>query len=866
MRSGSRFVRAVPGYRLRPGLQSYLLDPGNVVSILSVMLAGYAAALLAWEIANPSILEAYVLGNELPLSARWILAAVLVLGMATAGAMWLAGTTSLARRYGVDRDQLLDRTARLSLVVAVLPFIPVLALPWPAGDWPPGEFAFTAALIVVMAGLVLAALWPVRAREPIVVEPRHETSVIRVPGLATAPSNLMPLALMLAMVAGYALFMSLLTVGRHNTFGTHAFDLGIYDQGLTTLLRHGYMRSTLFGEQAIAHSGEHFSPIFYLMAPLYAPAQSARTLLVLQSVFLAAGAIPVYLLALAKLRSTAAALALAAVYLLYPALHGVNNFDFHQIALVTPLLLCSLYFLETGRTGLFVIFLALAAFTKEEVALTCAAIGLYVWFGKRRPGLGAAVVLASLGYFITVTQVIMPALGGGAKVFRFDDMIAPGSDGFVGVLLTLFTNPFYSFAYALLDPAKVIFLVQLLLPLLFLPLLAPQGWIVAVPSLATSLLSSYPPQYSVSTHYAAIIIPPLFFLGVLGLARLHRHRLPLRAFAAALLVAGLASNYQYGWLFSRQFAGIPRPDEHDLRLAGVVAEVPPDASVSTLSDIVPHLSNRDEIFLFPVVAGADYILFDSAVDGNFYPLTSRDARSEAIATLIPYITEGEYGLVRSEDGIVLLKRGEEPSRNGQALLAALSGTWEAETLRTNLSERNEPDTTASAGLARVSTPDMIVPGAESVLTYGPYTTLPPGNYQVVFRLRHEGDGVEGTVATVEVFSNAAGGALAGSAVQSTLLDTPGQYRDVVVDLETHQPYTDLEFRVIPTGSGALWVDTIQVVPLRVALPALSYDLPMSLRTVGDCTTNDSMARELAEWHALWRVRAVVEDHRSLAAS
>ncbi len=807
-----RFMRSVSGSRRRTGLQGYLLDPGNVVSMLSVILAGYAAALFVWEAANATILDPYVLGNVLPLPRRFILAAMLALGMLAALAVWLVGTRSLARRRGVDLASMLDRTARLSLLVALLPFLPILAFVEPAGEWTLGEFAFDAALVVAMAGLVLLALWPVRAREGAAIEDDRVTAVIRMPGQGWR-AGWGPLVL--GLVAGYALFMSLLTVGRHNAFATHAFDLGIYDQGLTTLLRHGYMRSTLFGEQAIIHSGEHFSPIFYLVAPLYAPAQNARTLLVLQSLFLAAGAIPVYLLAQAKLRHTGTALALAAAYLLYPALHGVNNFDFHQIALVTPLLLFSLYFLETGRTGLFLIFLALSAFTKEEVALTCAAIGLYVWFGKRRPGLGAAIVLASLAYFVIVTQVIMPALGGEAKVFRFDDMIAPGTDGFAGVALTLFTNPFYAFIHAFLDPAKLVYLAQLLLPLLFLPLLGFQGWIVAVPALATSLLSSYPPQFSIDTHYAAIIIPPLFFLTVLGLARLRQHRLPLRAFAAAVVVAGLASNYQYGWLFSRQFAGIPQPDEHDRRLAGVVAEVPPGASVSTLSDIVPHLSNRDEIYLFPVVAGADYLLFDSAVDGNFYPLTSRDARSEAIATLIPYITGGEYGLVRSEDGIVLLQRGQEPSRNGEALLAVLSGTWEAETLRTNLPERNQPDAMASAGLARVSTPDMIVPGEESVLTYGPYTALPPGKYQVVFRLRHEGDGAEGIVGTVEVFSNAAGGALAGSDVQTSLFDAPGQYREVVVELETQQPFSDLEFRVLPTGLGTLWVDTIQVIPLEV---------------------------------------------------
>ena len=113
------------------------------------------------------------------------------------------------------------------------------------------------------------------------------------------------------------------------------------------------------------------------------------------------------------------------------------------------------------------------------------------------------------------------------------------------------------------DPDKLFFLAQLLLPLLGVPLLAGVGpWIVAVPGFATLLLSSYRAQYLLDTHYSAIVMPAIFFLAVLGLARIEqRRRVAVLPVAAALLTASLLMNWQFGWLGGKLFDGIPQPTE-----------------------------------------------------------------------------------------------------------------------------------------------------------------------------------------------------------------------------------------------------------------------------------------------------------------
>ncbi|MEI2692558.1 MAG: DUF2079 domain-containing protein [Anaerolineae bacterium] len=167
-------------------------------------------------------------------------------------------------------------------------------------------------------------------------------------------------ALVLLMAAAYALFMGAATLARHNTFGTYAFDLGIHSQALASIAHRGYPLVTLYGPTPVNQFGDHFAPIFYLLTPLALLFDDARALLVVQTLLLASGVAPVYLLARSQLASPALALALAAAYLLFPALHGVNTFDFHEIALAVPLLLWSLYFLERDRFRLFGLFLALA--------------------------------------------------------------------------------------------------------------------------------------------------------------------------------------------------------------------------------------------------------------------------------------------------------------------------------------------------------------------------------------------------------------------------------------------------------------------------------------------------------------------------
>src|SRR5579875_9353 len=141
----------------------------------------------------------------------------------------------------------------------------------------------------------------------------------------------------------YFLEMSHQAVLRYDTFKATAFDLGNYDQAIWNTL-HG--RPFQFTNQAIdwygppTRLGVHFEPILLLLALLYLIRSDPRTLLVFQTLVLALGAFPVFLLARYYLPRWPLLAALCVIaYLLAPALLGLNIFDFHAVSLATPLLL-----------------------------------------------------------------------------------------------------------------------------------------------------------------------------------------------------------------------------------------------------------------------------------------------------------------------------------------------------------------------------------------------------------------------------------------------------------------------------------------------------------------------------------------------
>ena len=119
----------------------------------------------------------------------------------------------------------------------------------------------------------------------------------------------------------YFVHLGHLTSDIHRGYGDSAFDIGLYDQGLWLLSRFHAPFITEMGRNLF---GDHTQFLLLTLVPFYWIRPDATTLLWIQAAVMAAGAIPVYLLAMRRLSNPLFATVLAAAFLLHPALAQTN--------------------------------------------------------------------------------------------------------------------------------------------------------------------------------------------------------------------------------------------------------------------------------------------------------------------------------------------------------------------------------------------------------------------------------------------------------------------------------------------------------------------------------------------------------------
>jgi hypothetical protein len=137
-----------------------------------------------------------------------------------------------------------------------------------------------------------------------------------------------------------------------------------------------------------------------------------------------------------------------------------------------------------------------------------------------------------------------------------------------------------------------------------------------------------------------------------------------------LLAAGLALNWEYGLVLSKRFPGFLQPDERQRTAYSLFREIPAETSVATISRLYPHLSGRTEIYLLDRMRdGTEFVLADlypPAPASDAYELGYRTHASDPgeVRSIVLELLEGrEYGVVRYENGFVLLQSGAAAARN-----------------------------------------------------------------------------------------------------------------------------------------------------------------------------------------------------------
>ena len=478
-----------------------------------------------------------------------------------------------------------------------------------------------------------------------------------------------PVLLALAM-AGYVVVISDLALQNHWSFNTARSDLGYYMSVFRQSSQGILLGCSLCGGGT--HLTGHFDPILLLLAPIYLLYPFADTMLVLQTVWLASGAVPVYLYAKHETKSPAAALALALAYLSYPALHGVNLFDFHSIALCIPLFVWLLYFLETGSAKGYFVTLALVLMVREDMPLVLMCVSVFAMLrGGRAARFGWITIALSVLYFVVVKAFLMGRLdplnnsdtGKGGYAYYYEEMIPAGSatKALVGVLLT---NPGFVLSKILVDE-KLDYVAKLLVPLLALPLLA-RGRLMLAYGAALTLLATRPYLFSIHFQYSSPLVPFLFVLTAAALGRIQRGEMILggiagarasRALAVGVFVCTVLSTYKFGAFWeNRSFQAGFRPLRREARPEQIEVDRwlkkasrarPKGASVAATSRILTHLGSVTHVYMLGEGKPAEYVVGGRDQKGEHRKIGEDEARGN-LERLDGIRNMGLYKVIRRE--------------------------------------------------------------------------------------------------------------------------------------------------------------------------------------------------------------------------
>ena len=386
----------------------------------------------------------------------------------------------------------------------------------------------------------------------------------------------------------YAVLISVEAIYDHSTYRT-GFDSAIYDQRLWLLANLRDPFSTVVSRPFLA---DHFEPGLVLLTPLYWLGLGLPGLYVAQTIGVALTSPALYQLGRVSGASAGLAAIPAFLWLISPAVAAANLFDFRPATFGPLLLVLSVLAALQNRYVLLAITVALALSLKEDVALTYFVLGLLlVHRGKRR--MGGVIAGVSATCFLLAVAIIR-SLG---EQYEWQGRRFAGDrgDSIPEALGWIVRHPVDSARDVLTQSGPD--LLILVLSTGALCLLAPIWAVLGAPTAIYNALSAYEPQHDLLNQYYLNVAAAFFIAAAIGVRRLESVGRVGRAMAGACVVAmiaialigGVKTHDISGRITSAERAAIER----------ALDRIPPDAPVAAAPFLLPHLSQRVEVYSLP---------------------------------------------------------------------------------------------------------------------------------------------------------------------------------------------------------------------------------------------------------------------------
>ena len=643
----------------------------------------------------------------------------------------------------------------------------------------------------------------------------------RVPGRGDPAWYVLGFALLL--FVGFSVYMSLL----YRSYWLTGADFGTYVHMFAqTVGGNGFLEQGKYTARGPESSywGGHFTATLLGFLPLYALVESPYTLIVSKAFVLAASVPMCWKLARDQLDSTWIAGLVTASYALNPFLWNAWLFDFQEQILLPILLFAGYYAYTKRRYVTFVVFLTLVLFTNEFTAILVGgflvALAVIAYRGNRlrqeAPMLGVSAVILVVSRIIAGWAIGVYTDSSGLPT----DVVSPafqayitGSRVTIGNLVgILFANPSLfvdAVAIDLFD--KVVFLVLLLLPVLFLAVADEVTVLSLVPFLGFAwVFAGRDVYYTFGAHYPFYLLPFVYIGAIRVLSRVDLSRRPefdtdawwntTRGMLSGLFAVILVVNLAVGVAMGAEKDAIPRGGDDVETINEAIEVVPENASLITQNDIFPHVATRDNVTFTAnrtlyyryqrenPPPQPEYILLDTDLE------TQGIEWSQPLRTIFEGQLGDEYGLYAYDDDVWVFRQGYTGTTRG------IGGDYGFDPKTYELSDivRNE---------AIIIDGQLVGTGGQdgTYYWYGPGAMLPPGDYTATFQVNATSTGDQ-PVATLEAATGATPRPIATENVTST-----DGLTNVTVDFSLDSVEPNVELRAKRAGgTGRLAFENVTV--------------------------------------------------------
>lgn len=377
---------------------------------------------------------------------------------------------------------------------------------------------------------------------------------------------------------------AVLSIVRHNHYQSFGYDLGINNQ---VVWHYSQFQAPLTTSDPFPYETKlvtHVELVYALISPFYWIWSSARMLLVIEAAFVCIAGIAVYLLARRRKMNNFLSLALLIGYL---GFYGVQNavwFDVHSASFAAAFLAWFIYFLDSKKSRLSILFLLLAITAKENIGFLTLIIS-FVYFIKRRDKIIFAFMAISFFYLVFIYLIYFPYIVHHQYLYQNKS----------GLLTNI--NPI-SFVDSQ-EKRKAIF--YSLGSFGFIPLLFPLYLLPSIGDLATYfiLASDLTASHGLAMHYRITLAPLLVWATIMTISRVKRlNNIYIAIYLiACTFVIQYALHLPLSYLTKSWFWTEPSGVKN---INILKKQLSPNDSVVAQNNIIPHISQRDKIYtLYP---------------------------------------------------------------------------------------------------------------------------------------------------------------------------------------------------------------------------------------------------------------------------